>query len=98
MIRPIVPGDKALLKDEFARLSERSRYLRFMSAINDLSEAQLRYLTEIDYTNHMAWAAVDLRAPGELGIGVARCLRLESQPTVAEVGFAVMDSPHRSIP
>ena len=27
LIRPIVPGDKALLKDEFARLSERSRYL-----------------------------------------------------------------------
>ena len=92
LIRPIVPGDKALLRDEFARLSERSRHLRFMAAMNELSEEQLCYLTEIDYTNHMAWVAVDLSAPGELGIGVARCIRLENEPTVADVGFAVMDS------
>ena len=34
----------------------------------------------------MEWAAVDLSAPGEPGIGIARCIRLGNQPTAAGSG------------
>lgn len=54
-----------------------------MGAVNELSSAQLRYLTEIDHVNHMAWIAVDPQVAGEPGLGVARYVRLEPDPTVA---------------
>ena len=62
------------------------------AAVKELSETQLSYLTEISYTNHMAWVAIDLAESEEHGVGVARCIRLEYEPTVAEVGFTVVDS------
>src|SRR5205823_13235304 len=71
IVRPIRPDDKALLRDGFRRLSEESRIRRFMAPIRELSDDQLRSLTEIDYVDHFAWAAVLAERP-TVGIGVGR--------------------------
>lgn len=90
-IRPIVPEDKALLVEGFRRLSPESRYRRFMAAIEELTEGQLRYLTEIDYVDHFAWLALDLDAPGHPGVGVSRYVRVPEEPEVAEAAVTVVD-------
>jgi RimJ/RimL family protein N-acetyltransferase len=90
LVRPVRPEDKALLKDGFSRLSEESRLRRFMAPITELSEEQLAYLTEIDYVDHFAWAAL-LRDRPDVGIGVGRYIRIAGEPDMAEVAITVVD-------
>jgi RimJ/RimL family protein N-acetyltransferase len=92
VLRPILPEDKERLVDAFARLSETSRYHRFGTPVRRLTDEQLRYLTEIDYDDHMAWVALDPSAAGEPGLGVARYVRLPAEPEVAEAAVTVVDS------
>jgi len=91
VVRPILAEDKERLREGFARLSEQSRYRRFLTALEDLSDQQVRYLTEIDYADHMAWVAVDPTRPAHPGLGVARYVRLPEEPTVAEAAVTVLD-------
>jgi len=92
LIRPVVPGDKPGLQEGLGRLSLRSRYQRFLAPMASFSKKQLSYLTEIDYDDHMAWAAVDLSSSPRRGLGVARYIRLKGEPTVAELAVTVVDS------
>ncbi|MBI2402150.1 MAG: GNAT family N-acetyltransferase [Gemmatimonadetes bacterium] len=92
LIRPVTPADKPLLREGFTRLSEESRYRRFMRPVKELSEADLDYLTRIDYTTHMAWVAVDPESPDHPGLGVARYIQFPHDPKVAEVAITVVDS------
>ena len=92
LIRPIRPDDKVRLRDGLARLSERSRYHRFAMVVRELSAEHLRYLTEIDYDDHMAWVAIDSGEEVESAVGVARYIRLHSDPAVAEVAVTIADS------
>ena len=91
VVRPIRPDDKDRLRDGFALLSAQSRYRRFLTALDELSDEQVRYLTEIDYDDHMAWVALDPSRPDHPGIGVARYVRLPDDPTVAEAAVTVLD-------
>ena len=93
--RPIEPEDKELLVHGFERLSPQSRYRRFFRAIDHLSESQLRYLTEVDGQDHVAWVAVLPDEPVETrGAGVARWIRLKDDPLAAEGAVTVVDSLH----
>lgn len=72
VIRPIRPED-AEIEQAFVRgLSERTKYFRFMQAIDELTPAMLARFTQIDYDREMALIAVVQQADGELEIGVAR--------------------------
>lgn len=92
LIRPIQPADKSLLTQALAQMSERARYHRFAMVVRELSEEQLRYLTEIDHENHVAWIAIDDSEPVQRAVGVARYIRLDDQSDIAEVAVAVADS------
>ena len=92
LVRSVAPDDKPVLREAFTRLSEQSRYRRFMQPVRELTEQQLDYLTNIDHTTHMAWIAVDPTSPAHPGLGVARCIRSPKDPTVAEVAVTVVDS------
>lgn len=91
LLRPIEPGDRDRLIEGLRRLSPRSRYFRFHAAIDELSEDQLRYLTEVDGHDHVAWIALDEARPEVPGIGVARYVRLSDEPDVAEAAVTVAD-------
>jgi GNAT superfamily N-acetyltransferase len=88
-IRPIEPEDKQALRDGFERLSERSRYRRFLAPHGTLSAEELRYFTEVDHHDHEALVALD-PATGE-GVGVARYVRSHEHPALAEMAVAVLD-------
>jgi GNAT superfamily N-acetyltransferase len=88
-LRQIRSSDKEMLRRSFDRLSGESRYRRFLAPTPELSEAMVRYLTEIDHHNHEAIVALD-EETGE-GIGVARYVRSLARPNVAEVAVTVVD-------
>jgi GNAT superfamily N-acetyltransferase len=91
LVRPIQPDDKARLQAGLQELSPRSRYFRFHSGVSRLSAAQLRYLTEIDYADHMAWVAINPDDPDHPGMGVGRYVRLREDPGIAEAAVTVLD-------
>jgi len=93
VLRHIRPTDKEELHRAFYRLSPESRYRRFFSGITDLSDEMLDYLCDVDGRSHVAIVALkesnDLKE--EQGVGVARFVRLEGEPTVAEIAVTVVD-------
>jgi acetyltransferase len=93
-VRAIRPGDKGLLAAGVRHLSERSAYQRFMGPKQRLSAEELRYLTELDFRDHVAYVAVRPEEPDVL-VGVGRWVRLRSDPEVAEVAFVVADDLQR---
>lgn len=94
-LRPIVPGDKPLLAEGFRRLSAASRYRRFMTPLEELDDGMLRQLTELDYVNQFAWLALLADQPGHPAAGVARYVRLDEEPEVAEAAVTVLDEYQR---
>jgi GNAT superfamily N-acetyltransferase len=88
-IRVISPDDKQGLVDGFERLSEESRYRRFLAPRGRLSDAELRYFSEVDHDDHEALVAVNPQS-GQ-GVGVARYVRDKHDPSVAELAVAVVD-------
>jgi RimJ/RimL family protein N-acetyltransferase len=88
LVRPIRPEDKGALVAGLARMSEQSRYQRFLTTTEEFGEAQLRYLTEVDHHDHEALIAFDADT-GE-GVGVARFVRL-ADGTSAEAAITVVD-------
>jgi acetyltransferase len=95
-----MPEDREELRRGFHQVSPQTRYLRFLGAMGDLSEAMLTYLTEVDQKNHIALVATmtspDLKT--ERGIGVARVIRLAGTDDVAEAAITVVDDmQHRGV-
>jgi GNAT superfamily N-acetyltransferase len=91
LLRPIEPDDKHELEEGFARLSRQSRYRRFFTAMDRLSDRQLAYFTEVDYHDHFAWVALAIDEPGSPGVAVGRYIRLADDPTSADIALAVTD-------
>jgi RimJ/RimL family protein N-acetyltransferase len=94
-VRAIRPGDADFFRAAFGTLSERAVYHRFFQAKRGLSDSELRYLTELDFHDHVGLVAV---LPGEedgLIIGVGRFVRLiahgAGESARAEVAFTVGD-------
>ncbi|MFN7955188.1 MAG: GNAT family N-acetyltransferase [bacterium] len=91
-MRLVRADDRSLLERGFERLSDRSRYYRFFTAKPRLTGAEARYLTDVDGENHFAIGASTIGADGaEQGLGVARFIRLEGEPDVAEAAVTVLD-------
>ncbi|MFZ2171708.1 MAG: GNAT family N-acetyltransferase [Methylococcaceae bacterium] len=70
-IRPIRPEDAGMEKDFHHRLSEHTKYFRFMQALQELTPEMIVRFTQIDYDREMAFVAVteDENMPSELGVG-----------------------------
>jgi len=94
LFRPIEPSDKQMLQRGLQELSPESRYRRFFRHLDHLSEKQLRYLTEVDGHDHVAWVAVLPNDPDALGVGVGRYVRIGDEPDVAEAAVTVVDAYH----
>jgi len=86
-------ADKAGLAEVYARLSELSRYSRFLSPTTRLTNSQLAYLTELDHHDHEALVAIE--PASRHGLGVARYVRSSDDPREAEFAVAVADDWQR---
>ena len=92
-IRPIRPDDKDLLARGWALLSPQTQQQRFLTAKPRLTNADLRYLTEVDGAQHVALVAVLADRPTHVA-GVGRFVRLEDDPETAEFAIVVGDAFH----
>jgi GNAT superfamily N-acetyltransferase len=93
-VRSIRPDDKPLLAAGLAQLSEESRYKRFLGPKPRFTQADLRYLTELDGIDHIAYVALRGDAPKEL-VAVARLVRSVENPAAAEIAVTVCDDWQR---
>ena len=97
-VRPLLPSDRHELAIGYEHLSAQARRLRFFTAPSRLSDADLEYLTNLDYHDHFAWAAFAIDVPDQPGIGVARYIRDPTHPNHAEVAVTVLDDyQHRGL-
>ena len=91
LVRPITPDDRELINASFNELSPQSKYLRFFQSANRLSEYQLKYLTNPDGVNHVAWGILDTTVEPHQGVCAFRFIRLKDDPEVAESAITVLD-------
>lgn len=84
-LRPITPEDRGLLLQGLRRMSPESRMSRFGSGISSLSEAELRYLTEVDQVTHVAWGALIDAEPAGVGRYIV------GPDSSAEIAITVVD-------
>ncbi len=98
LVRPLLRSDRDELAIGYEHLSAEARRLRFFTAPSRLSDADLEYLTDLDYHDHFAWAAFAIDEPGQPGIGVARYIRDPAHPSQAEAAVTVLDDyQHRGL-
>ncbi len=90
-IRTIRADDCERLRDHHHRLSPETRYRRFLAAKPYLSDADARYLVDIDGCDHFALVATLPDQEGEPIVAVARFVRLPDDREVAEVAIVVND-------
>ena len=90
VLRPLRPGDAGRLAAAFARLSQRTRALRFLGGKSELSPDELRKLSDVDGEMHFAIVACLENTPDAI-IGIVRFLRFEQNPARAEVAALVVD-------
>jgi GNAT superfamily N-acetyltransferase len=70
-------------------MSEQSRFARFGSGISNLSDSELRYLTEVDQVTHVAWGAIIDAQPAGVGRYIV------GEDAVAEIAITVVDEFQR---
>jgi acetyltransferase len=93
-IRAIRPDDGPGLQRFVRRLSARSRYLRFFSAIKALSPGQLQRFLRSESGREMALVAESVAAEGSSIVAEARCV-VEDGTGSAEFALAVADEFQR---
>ena len=84
-IRPIEPEDKRLLVDGLRRLSPEAAFKRFLSPKVRFTDAELKYLTEVDGHDHIAYVAVE----GDTLVAVGRVVRVDAD--TADIAILVWD-------
>lgn len=89
--RPVRQDDRETIQNGMSSLSVRSRRFRFFTPMSKLSDTLLHYFTEVDQHNHVAWIALAHDTPEHPGLGIARFIRIQDQPTIAEFAVVIID-------
>jgi len=92
-LRPIRPDDKERLRTAFRGLDNASVYTRFFHHKQDVTDAELRRLTELDPAKEVALVVTTGSVDSERIIAVGR-YALSGERT-AEVAFTVEEDFHR---
>lgn len=82
---------KVGIRAAWGHLSPESRFYRFGYAPDRLNDEQLDYLADLDNLNRLAWCAYTGDTTHSTGIGIARYMRLQNEPGVAEFAVTVVD-------
>lgn len=93
-IREVRKDDEQRLRDGIARLSPRSRYLRFFSGMREPPAHVVDALLDVDGHEHIAWGAIASDEPGQPAIGVVHAFREDDNSSSAEFSVAVIDAYH----
>jgi GNAT superfamily N-acetyltransferase len=93
IIRAIVPADKYVLREGMHHLAAQSRYFRFLTPKEELTDDEVAYFTEIDFLQHVALMVFIIDENGtEVPAGVGRYIVTPgANPTSAELAFTVVE-------
>ncbi len=93
MVWPLLRQDREGLRQGYLRLSDESKYQRFLCSVAALSDDLLRVLVDdVDGVDHVALVLVVLPADSDEDlIGVGRLVRHPDRPTAADVAVTVLD-------
>ena len=91
-IRPLRSEDGVRIKAGLERLSPESRRQRFLTPLDHLTEEEIEYFANPDGIDHLGLGMELVPENGEepLGIGVARCVRMEEED-LAEMAIIITD-------
>jgi RimJ/RimL family protein N-acetyltransferase len=89
-IRSIRPDDGPALRAAYDRLSDETKYKRFLAAKPHLTGSDIRYLTHTDCDHHVALVATPAEAPDQI-VGVARFVVIPDDPQTAEFAITIGD-------
>jgi RimJ/RimL family protein N-acetyltransferase len=92
-VRTVQPSDRPWLLAGFKHLSQRSRYFRFLRAIDELSDENLEQFTSAPDARHMALGALDVSSPTTRPVGISRYERFDGDGAqAAEMAVTVVDA------
>jgi GNAT superfamily N-acetyltransferase len=96
-VRSVRPDDKSRLSEAFRNLEPESIYSRFFYEKTTLTDADLKWATEVDFENTVALVVTVGEGEGETIIGGGRYVRLDgtAEQGTAEVAFAVEEDFRR---
>lgn len=94
-LRPIRAADASLERAFVNGLSGESRYLRFQKWVHEPSEKLVRFLTDVDYERHMAFACTFERDARQELVGQARYV-VNPDGESCELGIVVADDWQKS--
>jgi len=96
LLRMVRPTDAPFLQTAIALASPESLYQRFHTTKTHLSDQELKYLTEVDGTNHICIVAIGTAGRDDwFGMGAARFVRLRERPDAADFAIMVGDDYRR---
>jgi acetyltransferase len=90
-VRPVAADDETAERRFFARLSQRTRRLRFHHWANVANDGLIRFFTHIDQDRHLAFVC---EHEGEI-VGEARCVA-NPDGASCELGIVVADDWHHT--
>lgn len=89
-IRALLPSDRAEMLAAVGRLGKEALYRRFFAPKRHFSEREIEFFLNVDFTSHVALAAVLCEGGRQVIAGGARYI--VSRPGCAEVAFAIGDA------
>lgn len=92
-LRAIAREDGAMMREGIARMSPRSRYLRFFSGAAEPPPAVIETLLDVDGVTHLGWGAIDCAGEGQPAIGAVHAVAPGGREPegVMEFSVAVVD-------
>jgi GNAT superfamily N-acetyltransferase len=92
LVRPLLPSDRNELAQRYLELSPEARRLRFFNAPDHLSSRLLDYLIDVEGPDRCALVAQAVDDDGGPGVGLARYVRSQDDPSLAEAAVTVLDA------
>jgi len=89
-IRPVNHDDSSMQAEFVRQLSAQAKHYRFLGGVQQLSEADVQNLCDVDYHNSMAFVALTTEKGKTREVGVARYIKDEASGT-HEMGLTVAD-------
>lgn len=90
-VRDLAPDDRDKLRAGFEELSPTARLMRFGRQVEELTDAMLDDLMDVDGHDHVALVAVEDTDPEGGGLGVARYIREPYETSAAEAAVTVAE-------
>ena len=92
LVRPLRAEDAQRVRAGYSLLSQLARRRHNFAEAGELDQERLNALFCSDPKEASAWGAANMRKPDEPGIGIARYVRVNGDPSAADVAIVIGDN------